>query len=46
LPAEFDPSLRILIAKSPGIEITGDSTVDGYLINDEDTFTLPQSAIS
>lgn len=46
LPAEFDPSLRILIAKNPGIDADASSTIDGYLLNSEDTFELPQSAIS
>lgn len=46
LPAEFDPSLRILIAKNPGIDAGTSSALDGYLFNTEDTFTLPQSAFS
>jgi EAL domain-containing protein (putative c-di-GMP-specific phosphodiesterase class I) len=46
LPGIFDPSLRILVARKPGIDVKTSSVLDGYLFNTEDTFVLPQSAIS
>lgn len=46
LPAEFDPSLRILIAKSPGIDLTPGRALDGYLVHREDNLVVPQSAFS
>jgi hypothetical protein len=46
LSSEFDPSLRILVAKKPGIDAKTSSALDGYFFNTEDTLVLPQSAIS
>lgn len=46
LPSTFDPSLRILVAKKPGIDVKASNALDGYLFNTEDTIVLPQSAIS
>lgn len=44
LPVTFDPSLRILIAKKPGIDTRTSSALDGYLFDTEDTSVLPKSA--
>jgi len=46
LPPAFDSSLRILIAKKPGIDVKTSSTLDGYLFHTDDPVALPQIAIS
>ncbi|HSC66975.1 MAG TPA: hypothetical protein VLC79_04745 [Cellvibrio sp.] len=46
LPAAFDPSLRILVAKKPGLDAHTGSRLHGYLFNTDDNPLLPQAAIS
>lgn len=46
LPALLEPSMRILIAKKPNLDINVSSTAHGYLIDNESTTVLAPSEVS